>query len=108
MGCCTDGGAGSLCDAARAGINNAENRQATANVNNLFGSTAPSPRLSPCDEIGTTILPDLPDKGTEFKQSSPAQNSLLLANRGHSWQTRIMGNKNAPKREKKKPKKTKS
>ena len=32
----------------------------------------------------------------------------VLAKRGDSWQAKRMGNKNAPKREKKKPKKPKA
>jgi hypothetical protein len=34
--------------------------------------------------------------------------SMALAKRGNSWQAVRMGNKNAPKREKKKPKKPKT
>jgi hypothetical protein len=63
-------------------------------------------RLS-VDLLGA-ILPDLSDQRLRFTPGNPGCNSLALAKHVDSWQTIKMGDKNAPKREKKKPKKAKT
>jgi hypothetical protein len=59
-------------------------------------------------ELLDAILPDQSAQRLRFTPSNPGCSSLALAKHGNSWQTVKMGNKNAPKREKKKPKKAKT
>jgi hypothetical protein len=52
--------------------------------------------------------PTSPLKGYESLEETGAGTSLALAKRGNPWQAANMGNKDARRREKKKPKKNKA